>query len=44
MGFTTPTPVQVQAIPLAMNKRDVLASAQTGTARLALSVFLLLRN
>ena len=31
--FTTPTPVQAQAIPLAMQGLDVLGSAQTGTGK-----------
>ena len=31
--FTTPTPVQAQAIPLAMKGLDVLGSAQTGTGK-----------
>ena len=31
--FTTPTPVQEQAIPLAMQGKDVLGSAQTGTGK-----------
>ena len=31
LGFTTPTPVQEQAIPLVLQGRDVIASAQTGT-------------
>lgn len=33
MNFTTPTPIQAQAIPLAMEGRDVLGSAQTGTGK-----------
>jgi len=33
MGFTTPTPIQVQAIPHALAGRDVLGSAQTGTGK-----------
>lgn len=33
MGFTTPTPIQEAAIPLALNGRDVLGSAQTGTGK-----------
>ncbi len=33
MKFTTPTPVQVEAIPLAMAGTDILASAQTGTGK-----------
>jgi superfamily II DNA/RNA helicase len=34
-GFTTPTPVQAQAIPPVMAGRDLLASAQTGTGKTA---------
>ncbi|ACC98328.1 Superfamily II DNA and RNA helicase [Elusimicrobium minutum Pei191] len=33
MGFTTPTPVQAQTIPLAIEGHDVLASAQTGSGK-----------
>ncbi len=32
-GFTAPTPVQVEAIPHALNGRDVLAQAQTGSGK-----------
>jgi ATP-dependent RNA helicase RhlE len=32
-NFTTPTPVQAQAIPAALLGRDVLATAQTGTGK-----------
>ncbi|MBI3442055.1 MAG: DEAD/DEAH box helicase [Proteobacteria bacterium] len=35
VGFTTPTPIQAQAIPLALQGRDVLGSAQTGTGKTA---------
>src|SRR3979411_2114583 len=35
LGFTTPTPVQAQAIPPALAGKDVLASAQTGTGQTA---------
>jgi len=35
LGFTTPTPVQEQAIPAVLAGRDVLASAQTGTGKTA---------
>ncbi|WP_027159303.1 DEAD/DEAH box helicase [Methylobacter luteus] len=34
-GYTTPTPVQQQAIPLILEGRDVLAGAQTGTGKTA---------
>ena len=33
--FTTPTPVQQAAIPLALERRDILATAQTGTGKTA---------
>ena len=35
LGFTTPTPVQAQAIPHVLAGRDVIASAQTGTGKTA---------
>jgi superfamily II DNA/RNA helicase len=34
-GYTTPTPVQEQAIPLILAGKDVLAGAQTGTGKTA---------
>jgi ATP-dependent RNA helicase RhlE len=34
-GYTQPTPVQAQAIPLILAGRDVLAGAQTGTGKTA---------
>jgi ATP-dependent RNA helicase RhlE len=34
-GYTEPTPVQAQAIPLVLAGRDVLAAAQTGTGKTA---------
>jgi ATP-dependent RNA helicase DeaD len=33
MQFKTPTPIQAQAIPLALSGRDILGSAQTGTGK-----------
>jgi ATP-dependent RNA helicase RhlE len=35
LGFTDPTPVQAQAIPLVLEGRDLVASAQTGTGKTA---------
>ncbi|MFT4623364.1 MAG: ATP-dependent RNA helicase RhlE [Myxococcota bacterium] len=35
MGFSEPTPIQSQAIPLAMVGRDLIASASTGTGKTA---------
>jgi len=34
-GYITPTPVQQKAIPLILERRDVLAGAQTGTGKTA---------
>lgn len=35
MQFVTPTPIQAQAIPPALEGRDILGSAQTGTGKTA---------
>lgn len=35
MGYTTPTPIQEQAIPLLLSGADLRASAQTGTGKTA---------
>ena len=34
-GYTTPTPIQEQAIPMALAGHDLIASAQTGTGKTA---------
>ena len=34
-GYTEPTPVQAQAIPIALEGKDLMASAQTGTGKTA---------
>lgn len=34
-GYTTPSPIQLKAIPKVLEGRDVLASAQTGTGKTA---------
>jgi len=34
-GYTTPTPIQQQAIPLVLEGRDLMGSAQTGTGKTA---------
>ncbi len=33
--YTTPTPIQAQAIPAALNRRDIIGIAQTGTGKTA---------
>jgi ATP-dependent RNA helicase RhlE len=35
LGYTEPTPIQVEAIPLALEGRDVVGCAQTGTGKTA---------
>ncbi|MGE0118476.1 MAG: DEAD/DEAH box helicase [Dongiaceae bacterium] len=35
VGYTTPTPIQAQAIPVVLTGRDVLGCAQTGTGKTA---------
>lgn len=32
-GYREPTPIQSQAIPVVLQRRDLMASAQTGTAK-----------
>ncbi len=34
-GYESPTPIQAQAIPIILKKKDVLAGAQTGTGKTA---------
>jgi ATP-dependent RNA helicase RhlE len=34
-GYTTPTPIQAQAVPVILAGRDILAAAQTGTGKTA---------
>ncbi|NCN89867.1 MAG: DEAD/DEAH box helicase, partial [Gallionella sp.] len=34
-GYTTPTPIQAQAIPVVLNDEDLMAGAQTGTGKTA---------
>src|SRR5690349_11746079 len=34
-GYTQPTPIQTQAIPPILNRRDIMGAAQTGTGKTA---------
>ena len=43
-GYTEPTPVQRQAIPLVLDGRDLLAGAQTGTGKTAAFVLPMLQR
>ncbi|MBC7786023.1 MAG: DEAD/DEAH box helicase [Methylophilaceae bacterium] len=43
-GYTTPTPIQAQAIPLVLEGRDLMAGAQTGTGKTAAFVLPLLQK
>jgi superfamily II DNA/RNA helicase len=44
MGYETPTPVQTLAIPLVIEGKDVLATAQTGTGKTAAFALPLLKQ
>ncbi len=43
-GYTTPTPIQQQAIPVVLKGRDVLGLAQTGTGKTAAFVLPILQR
>ena len=43
-GYKTPTPIQDQAIPHVLARRDVLGIAQTGTGKTAAFVLPMLDN
>ncbi len=43
-GYTEPTPVQAEAIPLVLAGRDLMAGAQTGTGKTAAFVLPMLQR
>ena len=43
-GYTTPTPIQIQAIPTVLEGRDVMGLAQTGTGKTAAFVLPILNR
>jgi ATP-dependent RNA helicase RhlE len=44
LGYTTPTPVQIEAIPAAMAGEDLIGTAQTGTGKTAAFVLPILHK
>jgi ATP-dependent RNA helicase RhlE len=43
-GYNTPTPIQIQAIPAALDGRDLIGTAQTGTGKTATFVLPILHR
>jgi len=43
-GYTIPTPIQQQAIPVLLSKQDIMGSAQTGTGKTAAFAIPILQN
>ena len=43
-GYKEPTPIQVEAIPVLLSKKDILGSAQTGTGKTAAFAIPILQN
>lgn len=44
LGYITPTPIQLQAIPFILQGQDIMALAQTGTGKTAAFVLPILQR
>jgi len=44
LGYTTPTPIQIKAIPAALDGKDLIGTAQTGTGKTAAFVLPILNK